>query len=34
MATLSAYRHFGITAPRSYQAEAQDLLGEQDPGVR
>ena len=31
MATLTAYRHFGITAPRSYQAEAQDLLSQADP---
>jgi len=30
MATLNAYRHFGITAP----AGAQDLLGERDPGAR
>jgi len=30
MATLSAYRHFGITAP----AGAQDLLGERDPAPR
>jgi len=30
MATLTAYRHFGITAP----AGAQDLLGERDPGAR
>ena len=30
MATLIAYRHFGITAP----AGSQDLLGERDPGVR
>ena len=30
MATLSAYRHFGISAP----AGAQDLLGERDPGAR
>jgi Holliday junction DNA helicase RuvB len=30
MATLSAYRHFGITAP----AGAQDLLGERAPGAR
>ena len=30
MATLSAYRHFGIVAP----AGAQDLLGPQDPAAR
>ena len=30
IATLSAYRHFGITAP----AGSQDLLGERDPGAR
>ena len=30
VATLSAYRHFGITAP----AGSQDLLGERDPGAR
>ena len=30
MATLGAYRHFGITAP----AGAQDLLGERDPSSR
>ena len=31
MATLTAYHHFGITAPRSYQAEAQDLLSQSGP---
>ncbi len=30
IATLSAYRHFGIVAPKG----SQDLLGEPDPGVR
>jgi Holliday junction DNA helicase RuvB len=28
MATLIAYRHFGITAPRSHHAEPRDLLGD------
>ncbi len=30
IATLSAYRHFGIVAPKG----SQDLLGEPDPGAR
>jgi len=31
MATLSAYRHFGILAPRGHQSDAQDLLAPVDP---
>jgi len=31
MATLTAYRHFGISAPRSFDADARDLLTGVDP---
>ena len=31
MATLTAYRHFGIAAPRGYPGDAQDLLSASDP---
>jgi Holliday junction DNA helicase RuvB len=31
MATLSAYRHFGIAAPRSADAAGRDLLADSDP---